>query len=158
MSDLLLRKALIRLAFVQPETRPHLLPLLRAASNPFAGGVHEVYPDKNSRSKQPPGLLNLEPLVAQILGVRSLGKVRIPSSSGIRNTSVADLAGVPVSTLDRKNLHQIEKAHQEEVELPPIIIEVIGKSSKIQLLDGHHRLAVARKNRHKTISVQWILR
>ena len=131
--------------------------LIEALGAGSRGGVFVVYPDTTSKKKQPPGIWNVEPALAKIMGWRPIGKVRIPASPGVRDTPVGDLDGVPVATLSQRNIDSIDRAHREGVSLPPIDIEITAKG-KIHLIDGHHRLAFARKKRLRSIPVKWHFR
>ena len=52
-----------------------------------------VYPDPTSKKRQPPGIFGLEPALVKVMGWKPIGKVKIPSSSGVRVTPVSELEG-----------------------------------------------------------------
>lgn len=118
-----------------------------------AGKTHMVYRDRTSQSRQAPGVI-MEPKVAELLKLEGGDKVVIPSQPGTHTMQVSDLAGIPVDTLDEENKRRIMAAHAEGKKLPPIEVSVTAQG-KIHLIDGHHRLAIARALGRKTIDVTW---
>jgi len=125
----------------------------KVASNSFAGGTHLTFPSGSSH-KQPHVFIG-ERALEKILGKKSLGKVKVPSKAGIHKMRLEDLKGFTTHLLG--GIEEYTKQYREGVEMPPILIELY-KDGKLQLLDGHHRLAAARKAGVKTIMTKWIIR
>lgn len=96
----------------------------------------------------------LDPTAGRFPPGQHVGVVALPPHEGIWVTPLENLGGV-LATAYEERAASVRAAYLDGVALPPAVLEV-SRDGIVRLVDGNHRLAVARELGIEAIPVRWV--